>query len=105
MSLLRDMGLMVFWGVCILFSLSYVLVIHYVFKTRFSVWNGVLFGLILMIFPFFFQFPSMGLGMMALNTPYPMQHIARAFVSHLSFGFGLGLGGVAFQYWANRRQE
>jgi len=55
-------------------------------------YGGPLFGVLLAIFPLFFQLPSMGLGFLAWKSGQQPLIIARVFVSHFFLGLGLAIG-------------
>lgn len=91
-------GLALNWVTTYLFAIGYFILIKYILNIPFRLGNGLLCGLILIIFPFFVQFPSMGLGFMALHTPNPWDAFGRAVVTHASFGLGMGAGGLLSTY-------
>ncbi|MEC8642123.1 MAG: DUF2938 family protein [Pseudomonadota bacterium] len=56
--------------------------------------DGLVFGVISVVVPWFFFMPAMGNGMMARRTPNPPLACAMALVMHAVFGLALG-GGFA----------
>jgi len=56
--------------------------------------DGLVFGVISVVVPWFFFMPAMGNGMMARRTPNPPLACAVALVMHAVFGLALG-GGFA----------
>jgi hypothetical protein len=76
------------------FAAIYLLSLSQIFKRKPSVRNGLLFGWITMIFPFFVQMPAMGMGILASNTATPVLIMLRTLVHHSSFGLGLALGAL-----------
>ena len=62
-----------------------------------TLWNGLAFGWVTMVFPFFVQMPLMGSGVLASATATPWLIIGRTLVHHSSFGLGLALGAMAMR--------
>ena len=62
-----------------------------------TLWNGLAFGWVTMVFPFFVQMPLMGSGVLASATATPGLIIGRTLVHHSSFGLGLALGAMAMR--------
>ncbi len=62
-----------------------------------TLWNGLIFGVVTMAFPFFVQMPLMGAGVLASATATPWLVIGRTLVHHSSFGLGLGLGAMVMR--------
>lgn len=59
-----------------------------------TILNGLVFGMLSVVVPWFFFQPAMGAGVMGANTPSPARASLQSFLSHTAFGFGLGLGAV-----------
>lgn len=59
-----------------------------------TILNGLIFGMISTVVPWFFFQPAMGAGVMGANTPNPARASLQSFLSHTAFGFGLGLGAI-----------
>ncbi len=87
-------GHVAYYTISILFAAVYLLALSQIFKRKPSVRNGLLFGWITMIFPFFVQMPAMGMGILASNTTTPVLIMLRTLVHHSSFGLGLALGAL-----------
>lgn len=87
-------GHIAYYTISILFAAVYLLALSQIFKRKPSVRNGLLFGWITMIFPFFVQMPAMGMGILASNTATPVLIMLRTVVHHSSFGLGLALGAL-----------
>lgn len=62
-----------------------------------TLWNGLAFGWVTMVFPFFVQMPLMGSGVLASATATPWLVIGRTLVHHSSFGLGLALGAMVMR--------
>ena len=88
------LGLSVHCLVAIIFALMYILYLKYILKTNPTLINGLIFGLILTVFPLFCELPSMGLGIMGINSSGPMLVFCRVIIYHACFGIGLGAGGI-----------
>lgn len=95
-------GLALNWTTTYLFAVGYFILIKYILNIPFRLGNGLLCGLILIIFPFFVQFPSMGIGVVGLDAPNPWEVFGRAVVTHISFGLGMGAGGILSSHIVRR---
>jgi len=58
-----------------------------VFRQQF--WVPLLFGFSTVVLPWFWLFPSIGLGIMASNTEKPSDYLKVSSLNHLNFGFGM----------------
>jgi hypothetical protein len=87
-------GHIAYYTISMVFAAVYLLSLSLIFKRKPSVRNGLLFGWITMIFPFFVQMPAMGMGILASNTATPVLIMLRTLVHHSSFGLGLALGAL-----------
>ena len=87
-------GHVAYYTISVLFAATYLFALSRTFERKPSLRNGLLFGWITMIFPFFVQMPAMGMGVLALNTEIPGLIMLRTFVHHSSFGIGLALGAL-----------
>lgn len=65
--------------------------------------SGLLFGLILMVFPMFVEYPAMGVRVFAHQWPYMTLGLLRIITCHAFFGIGLGLGRMLLEYIRNAR--
>ncbi len=54
--------------------------------------DGVIFGALSVVVPWFFFLPAMGKGMMGRLTPVPAKTCLLAFLTHVIFGVGIVLG-------------
>jgi hypothetical protein len=59
---------------------------------------ALLYGIGIVVFPFFIMQPSLGLGIAASRTPKPMQARLKSLVTHTVFGVGLYLCAVGVSY-------
>ncbi len=79
------------------FSLFYLILIHYVFKTSSKLLVGILFGITISTFTFFFELPSMGYGIMGIYMTHPVSDFLKIIIVHTFFGMGLGIGSIVFR--------
>ncbi|WP_404380783.1 DUF2938 domain-containing protein [Caenispirillum salinarum] len=56
---------------------------------------ALIIGVGTVVFPFFVMQPAFGLGVAAAKTPNPAMARVRSLITHLSFGIGLYLAGLA----------
>ena len=87
-------GHIAYYTISMVFAAAYLFALSQIFERKPSVRNGLLFGWITMIFPFFVQMPAMGMGVLASNTATPVLIMLRTLVHHSSFGLGLALGAL-----------
>ncbi len=52
---------------------------------------ALLFGMVTLVFPFFFLQPCLGFGVAASKVPHPSRARLMSLCTHLSYGFGLYL--------------
>jgi len=83
-------GWVVHYGVAILYSLVFFILYNFQVLNA-SYIDGIVFGLVSVIIPWFFFMPAMGAGIMASNTPNPRLACTLAFATHGVFGTSLGL--------------
>jgi len=57
---------------------------------------GSLFGLLTSLFPWFILMPSFGWGLFGSKTPFESKPIISPLISHVPFGFGIGLTYVLY---------
>ena len=57
----------------------------------FSFFDGLVFGLLSVLVPWFFFMPAMGAGLLAIKTPKPVLACFLALVAHGVFGGAIGL--------------
>ncbi|WP_395687799.1 DUF2938 family protein [Aestuariivirga sp.] len=84
-----------YYTISLVFAAAYLLLLDRVWKHPPSLLNGLAFGWVTMIFPFFIQMPAMGMGVFASHTATPLLIVLRTLVHHSSFGLGLALGAMA----------
>jgi len=86
------------------FTFMYLLVcLRHSIRTASPLLSGTLFGLALMAFPIFVEYPAMGISVFAHQWPYLTLGALRIFTCHLFFGVGLGLGRLLLEYIRNAR--
>ena len=82
-----------YYTISVIFAGAYLLLLK-AMKREPSLWSGLLFGWVTMVFPFLMQMPLMGMGVLASATATPWLIIGRTLVHHSSFGLGLALGAM-----------
>lgn len=86
------------------FALAYMLLLHFGLKAQPRLLSGCLLGLLLAIFPYLFQLPSIGAGVLGQASATSWLVFFRVLTVHFFFGFGLGLGSImANALYAPRR--
>ena len=81
------------WGFHYLVAVAYAMLYIFLFKQgfiSFGVVNGLVFGLISVIVPWFFFMPAMGAGVLANKTPNPILNCILSLLAHGIFGGALG---------------
>jgi hypothetical protein len=63
-----------------------------------TVLPALLYGIGTVVFPFFILQPSFGLGIAASRTPNPTHARLKSLVTHIVFGVGLYICGLAVGY-------
>lgn len=82
-----------YYTIAVVFAGVYLTLLK-LMKQQPTLWNGLVFGWVTMVFPFFVQMPLMGSGVLASATATPWLVIGRTLVHHSSFGLGLALGAL-----------
>lgn len=59
-----------------------------------SLLNGLVFGALSTVVPWFFFMPAMGAGRLGEHTPDPKKACLLAFLAHCAFGIGLAVGAI-----------
>lgn len=78
----------------IVYGFVYVPLMRYGLKIEPSLINGLVFGAVSVVVPWFFFMPAMGAGVMAKNAPKPIIPCLQSFASHVAFGLGLAVGAI-----------
>ena len=84
------------------FTQCYLLILHFVLKIKPNISNGLLFGLLLAVFPYLIQLPSMGAGVFGHDAATPWLIFFRVLSLHVFFGLGLGVGGLLVTRYVNK---
>jgi hypothetical protein len=85
------LGWLIHYGIAIVYSAIFMLLMKTNILTgEFA--DGLLFGLVSVVVPWFFFLPCLGKGMMGRLTPNPPLVCALALMMHLIFGVAIGLG-------------
>lgn len=72
----------------------YVGLMRFGFDVEPDIANGLMFGALSVVVPWFFFMPAMGAGMLALKAPAPATARLQALASHTVFGLGLAVGSM-----------
>lgn len=92
-------GWIVHYAVGIGYGAVYVLGVRWVIGVEPSLANGLVFGALSVVVPWFFFMPAMGAGVLARHAPRPGLARMLALAAHIVFGLGLALGSIATQAW------
>lgn len=80
------------YAVGIVYGLAYLVVIRNVLGLEPSIVNGLVFGAISVVVPWFAFMPMMGAGVLGKKTPKPLVASLQSLGSHTAFGLGLAVG-------------
>ena len=90
-------GWVVHYSVAILYSLVFFILYNFQVLNA-SYIDGIVFGFISVIIPWFFFMPLLGKGFLALKTPSPIIACTLAIGSHVVIGLSIGLLFQIFGY-------
>ena len=82
-------GWMVHYSVAIMYSVFFFILLEYEICNA-SLMNGVIFGLLSVIVPWFFFMPALGKGLLGTKTPSPLMACSLAVGSHIAIGAPIG---------------
>ena len=82
-------GWIVHYSVAILYSIFFYILLKYGICTA-SLINGIIFGLISVVVPWFFFMPVLGKGFLGMKTPSPLMACSLAVGSHIAIGASIG---------------
>ncbi len=82
-------GWIVHYSVAILYSIFFYILLEYGICTA-SLINGIIFGLISVVVPWFFFMPVLGKGFLGMKTPSPLMACSLAVGSHIAIGASIG---------------
>ena len=82
-------GWIVHYSVAILYSIFFFILLEYGICSA-SLFNGIIFGLISVIVPWFFFMPVLGKGFLGMKTPSPLMACSLAVGSHIAIGASIG---------------
>ena len=82
-------GWIVHYSVAILYSIFFYILLEYGICTA-SLINGIIFGLISVVVPWFFFMPVLGKGFLGMKTPSPFMACSLAVGSHIAIGASIG---------------
>ncbi len=82
------------YAVGIVYGVAYVLLVRRVLGVEPSIVNGLVFGALSAVVPWFFFMPAMGAGVLGARTPNPRRACTLALAAHTIFGLGLAAGAM-----------
>jgi len=82
-------GWIVHYSVAILYSVFFFILLKYEICGA-SLMNGIIFGLISVIIPWFFFMPVLGKGFLGIKTPSSFMACSLAVGSHIAIGASIG---------------
>ena len=82
-------GWIVHYSVAILYSIFFYILLECEICSA-SLINGIIFGLISVIVPWFFFMPALGKGFLGTKTPSPLMACSLAVGSHIAIGAPIG---------------
>ena len=82
-------GWIVHYSVAILYSVFFFILLEYEICSA-TLMNGIIFGLISVIVPWFFFMPALGKGFLGTKTPSPLMACSLAVGSHIAIGAPIG---------------
>lgn len=82
-------GWIVHYSVAILYSIFFYILLEYGICNA-SLINGIIFGLISVVVPWFFFMPVLGKGFLGMKTPSPLMACSLAVGSHIAIGTSIG---------------
>jgi len=88
-------GWLVHYTVAVIYSLVFFVLIEYEIFTA-SFFDGIKFGLLSVVIPWFFFMPILGKGFFAIKTPAPLLACSLALWSHVVIGSTIG---ILFQFF------
>ena len=88
-------GWLVHYFVAIMYSLTFFILINYEIMNA-SFFDGLKFGLVSVVVPWFFFMPLLGKGFLGIKTPSPLLTCSLAIWSHAVIGIAIG---TLFQFF------
>jgi hypothetical protein len=82
-------GWIVHYSVAILYSIFFFILLEYGICSA-SLINGIIFGLISVVVPWFFFMPVLGKGFLGMKTSSPLMACSLAVGSHIAIGASIG---------------
>ena len=90
-------GWIVHYSVAILYSIFFYILLENGICSA-SLINGIIFGLISVVVPWFFFMPVLGKGFLGMKTPSPLMSCSLAVGSHIAIGASIGCFYQIFGY-------
>jgi len=76
-------------GIYLFLGLNYPLLLD-------SYWAALIFGILTVLLPWLWLFPSIGIGIMASKMPEKSPYLFTSFINHTDFGLGMALWMIVF---------
>ncbi len=85
-------GWIVHYATGVVYGLIYLILLRRGLGVEPSILNGLIFGVLSVVVPWFFFMPAMGAGMLGSKTPAPLKACLQSLGSHTAFGLGRAVG-------------
>ena len=82
----------------VVYSFGFFILMEYYNVFEATLIDGLIFGLVTLVIPWFFMLPVLGKGFLAMKTPRPLFISSLSVWSHLASGIAIGLLYKSFGY-------
>ena len=82
----------------VVYSFGFFILMEYYNVFKATLIDGLIFGLVTLVIPWFFMLPVLGKGFLAMKTPRPLFISSLSVWSHVAIGIAIGLFYKSFGY-------
>ena len=82
----------------VVYSFGFFILMEYYNVFEATLIDGLIFGLVTLVIPWFFMLPVLGKGFLAMKTPRPLFISSLSVWSHVAIGIAIGLFYKSFGY-------